>query len=162
MDEGLQRMDWDRVHEWLTSSYWSPGITRESVEKAARNSALVIGAFHEDQQVGYARVISDKTRFAYLCDVWIANEHRKKGLGRALIRYAIEHPDFATAKWILATRDAHRLYLPLGFKPLHPPENFLMRPVGEIRSPQTTVAGESGHTQIKQDDLSGPEQPVYD
>ena len=104
IEEGLHRMDWGRVHDWLTSSYWSPGITRESVERAASNSALVIGVFGcEHQQVGYARVISDKTRFAYLCDVWVANEHRSKGLGRALVRYAVEHPDFVTVKWMLAT-----------------------------------------------------------
>ena len=126
--EGLERIQWERVHQWLTGSYWSPGISRESVERAARNSALVIGMFHDvSGQVGYARVISDKTRFAYLCDVWVDSQHRNKGLARAMLRYALEHPDLATVKWMLATRDAHRLYTTLGFTPLASPEHFLVR-----------------------------------
>src|SRR6266576_5633677 len=100
VEEGLGRIDWSRVHAWLTASYWSPGITREQVERAARHSALVLGAFREEEQVGYLRVISDKTRFAYLCDVWVETDHRRRGLARAMVRCAMEHPDLSTVGWV--------------------------------------------------------------
>jgi hypothetical protein len=74
-------VDFECVHAWLASSYWSPGIDRERVERGALNSALVLSAFDADgAQVGFLRVVSDKTRFAYLCDVWIEDKHRGKGL----------------------------------------------------------------------------------
>lgn len=125
IEEGLRRTDWPRVHAWLTSSYWSPGVTREQVEKAARHSALVLSVFHDQEQVGYLRVISDKTRFAYLCDVWVDAAHRRRGLARAMVRYAMEHPEFSTVSWLLATADAHGVYAPLGFSPLKEPQRFM-------------------------------------
>ena len=128
IEEGLKRIDWPRVHSWLTASYWSPGITPDRVLRAAQHSAMVLSTFREDQQVGYLRVVSDKTRFAYLCDVWIDVDHRGKGLARALVSYALEHPDFATTPWLLATADAHGLYLTLGFAPLETPHRFMICP----------------------------------
>lgn len=68
-------------------------------------------------QVGFLRVVSDKARFAYLCDVWIAESHRGRGLGRLLVRHAMAHPEFATVStWTLATKDAQSVYAPLGFR----------------------------------------------
>ncbi len=125
IEEGTRRVNWSRVHGWLSSSYWSPGITREHVERAARHSALVLGAFREEEQVGYLRVISDKTRFAYLCDVWVETDHRRRGLARAMVRCAMEHPDFSTVGWVLATADAHAVYAPLGFAPLKEPQHWM-------------------------------------
>jgi predicted N-acetyltransferase YhbS len=125
IEEGASRIDWPRVHSWLTSSYWSPGITRDRVEQAARNSALVLGAFIGREQVGHLRVISDKTRFAYLCDVWVETAHRRRGLARAMVRYATEHPDFSTVTWLLATLDAHAVYGTLGFRPLKEPQRWM-------------------------------------
>src|SRR5262245_43955256 len=113
IEEGLNRINWSRVHGWLTSSYWSPGIRLEQIDRAARHSALILGAFKNEEQVGYLRVISDKTRFAYLCDVWVETAHRRRGVAQAMIRYAIEHPDLATVNWLLATADAHALYASL-------------------------------------------------
>ena len=125
LEEGLTRIDWSRVHAWLTTSYWSPRITREQVERAARHSALVLAAFSEREQVGYLRVISDKTRFAYICDVWVDAAHRRYGLARAMVRYALEHPDFSTVGWLLATADAHAVYEPLGFAPLKDSQRWM-------------------------------------
>jgi len=125
IEEGTQRINWPRVHGWLASSYWTPGISRERVEKAARNSSLVLGAFKDHEQVGFLRVVSDKTRFAYICDVWVDAGHRGKGLARALVRYALEHPDFSTVNWLLATLDAHGVYAALGFQPLDEPERWM-------------------------------------
>jgi ribosomal protein S18 acetylase RimI-like enzyme len=109
----------------LASSYWSPGITREHVERAASHSALVLTAFREQEQVGYLRVISDKTRFAYICDVWVEAGHRRRGLASAMVRCALEHPDFSTVTWLLATVDAHSVYAPLGFRALKEPHRFM-------------------------------------
>jgi len=127
VEEGLTNIDWSRVREWLSSSYWSPGITREQVERAARHSSLVLGAFKDGQQVAYLRVVSDKTRFAYLCDVWVEVSHRRRGLAQAMVRRAIEHPDYATVAWVLVTADAHALYEPLGFRPLGEPQRWMRR-----------------------------------
>jgi len=123
--EGIPAMDVVRVQTWLASSYWMPGIARERVEREAQNSALVLGAFTGDgTQVSYARVISDKSRFAYLCDVIVDEAHRSRGLGRAMVKYALEHPEFATVTtWTLLTRDAHGVYAPLGFRPVTAPES---------------------------------------
>jgi ribosomal protein S18 acetylase RimI-like enzyme len=116
--EGIEHVDFARVHAWLSSSYWTPGIPRERIERATQHSALVLSAFSADgAQIGFLRVVSDKTRFAYLCDVWVDEPHRGRGLARALTRHAMNHPEFATVTtWTLATKDAQSLYAPLGFR----------------------------------------------
>ncbi|HPA20247.1 MAG TPA: GNAT family N-acetyltransferase [Verrucomicrobiae bacterium] len=121
--DGIAAMDFARVQVLLAATYWAEGIDRGRVERAAQNSALVIGAFAADgAQVGYARVVSDKTRFAYVCDVVVDEAHRDRGLGRAMVRFALEHPDFSTVTtWTLSTRDAHGVYGPLGFLPITEP-----------------------------------------
>ncbi len=123
--EGVEVMDFATVREWLAASYWTPGIEREVIERAARNSALVIGAFAPDgQQAGFMRVVSDKTRFAYLCDVIVADAWRGRGIGRMMVGHALAHPELATVRtWTLATRDAHGVYAPLGFKPMLDPDS---------------------------------------
>ncbi|MEO6047556.1 MAG: GNAT family N-acetyltransferase [Candidatus Kapaibacterium sp.] len=119
LDDERARIDVPRVHGWLTSSYWTPGISAEQVAKAAAGSSLVVGAYRGDEQVGYLRVISDMVRFAYLCDVWVDEAYRGRGLATAMVRFAIDHPGFATVtRWMLATRDAHDVYRRSGFRPL--------------------------------------------
>ena len=123
--EGVAAMDFVRVTAWLAASYWSPGIAGDTVERGARHSAVVIGAFTPDgAQVGYARVVSDCTRFAYLADVIVDEAHRGRGIARAMMRYALDHPELATVRtWTLATNDAHGVYAPLGFRPIAEPES---------------------------------------
>jgi GNAT superfamily N-acetyltransferase len=123
--EGLAAMDFATVREWLAGTYWTPGVEREVVERAAWNSALVIGAFAGDgAQVGFMRVVSDKTRFAYLCDVIVDDAWRGRGVARAMVQHTLDHPELATVRtWTLATRDAHGVYEPLGFKPMAHPES---------------------------------------
>lgn len=77
----------------------------------------MLGAYKNGEQVGFLRVVSDKTRFAYLCDVWVEEKHRGKGLARRMVRLALEHPDFKTVNWLLATLDAHGVYARIGFTP---------------------------------------------
>jgi GNAT superfamily N-acetyltransferase len=125
------RIDWVRVHGWLSSSYWTPGISLKRVQTAGLNSALLVGAYNKLGQVGFARVISDKARFAYLCDVWVEESHRGKGLGRAMVKMALEHPELSQVSWLLATKDAHGVYARLGFQPLKEPARWMS--LGEFR-----------------------------
>jgi ribosomal protein S18 acetylase RimI-like enzyme len=116
--EGHETMDYARVHAWLSSSYWTPGIERERIERAAQNSALVLGVTDDEgTQVAFLRLVSDKTRFAYVCDVWVADSHRGLGLARVMVRHAMEHPEFTSVStWTLGTKDAQGVYEPLGFR----------------------------------------------
>jgi len=129
LTDDLARMDFGRIHSWLKDTYWVPGISRDEVERSAKHSAMVVGVFDPGgSQIGFLRVISDKTRFAYVMDVFVDPDHRRKGLAKAMVRFAIDHPDFRTVKqWVLATRDAQDVYRPLGFKPLEHPERWLAR-----------------------------------
>ena len=114
----VARLDIDAIHGYLTRSYWSPGIPRAVVERAIANS-LCFGA-HErasGEQVGFARVVTDDATFAYLCDVFVLEEHRGRGLAKGLMRAAMAHPALAGARRVmLATRDAHGLYRQSGFR----------------------------------------------
>lgn len=111
------RLDVDAIHAYLTRSYWSPGIPREIVERATRNS-LCFGVFERatGAQVGFARVVTDHATFCYLCDVYVLEEHQGHGLGKAMMRAVLAHPALAGARRVmLATRDAHGLYRQHGF-----------------------------------------------
>ena len=111
------RLDIDAIHAWLARSYWSPGIPRETVERAARNS-LCFGVYERagGRQVGFTRVVTDYATFAYLCDVYVLEEHQGHGLGKAMMRAVMAHPALAGARRVmLATRDAQGLYRQFGF-----------------------------------------------
>jgi GNAT superfamily N-acetyltransferase len=134
------RLDFALIHGWLTETYWSPGITRPKVEKAAKHSALVLGAYCKKTsgnsgpaQVGYCRVVSDQTRFAWLADVFVAPDHRGQGLGQAIVNFALQHPDLADVhNWLLGTKDAHGVYAKLGFKPTDEPDRLM-----QLKKPQS-------------------------
>lgn len=131
IDCDRSRIDYDAAHRMLTESYWTPGITRERIEHGATHSTLVIGAYFEGRMVGFARVVSDRLRFAYLCDVIVHEDHRGKGLGRAMVSFAMEQPDLDRCRWLLATKDAHGVYEKLGFRPLETPDMWMTyRPSG--------------------------------
>jgi GNAT superfamily N-acetyltransferase len=120
------RVDFAIIHPWLAGSYWSPGISRERVEKAARHSAVVVTALHASKQVGFCRVVSDCTRFAWLGDVFVDPSHRGKGLGRAIVKFALDHPRVSeVSNWLLGTKDAHGVYAPLGFGPPAEPNRIM-------------------------------------
>ena len=124
---GVDAMDFSLVHSWLTTAYWSPGVTREKVEHAARGSSQVIRAFEDGQQIGYCRIVSDRTTFAWVCDVWVAESARGRGIARAMVGHAMEdeeHQDLR--RWLLATKDAHGVYAALGFEPLPMPERWMV------------------------------------
>ncbi|NBD11709.1 GNAT family N-acetyltransferase [Corallococcus sp. Z5C101001] len=128
VSDDAARIDLDVVHGYLTRSYWSPGISRSMVEQALRNS-LVFGLYGADGiQVGFARVVTDRATFAYLCDVFILESHQGQGLGKRLMEAVMAHPDLqGLRRFLLATRDAHSLYARHGFTPLKSPERFMER-----------------------------------
>lgn len=127
LDDNRERIDFEQVHKWLSSSYWSPGVARERVERAAAGSALVVGAYSPDGQIGYLRVVSDKTTFAWLADVFVDESFRGRGVASAMTRFAQQHPDFpGLRRWVLATRDAHKVYAGCGFVPLNNPERWMI------------------------------------
>lgn len=120
------RLDVGAIHAYLTRSYWSPGIAREKVAAAVRNS-LCLGLYAADgAQVGLMRVVTDRATFAYLCDVYVLEEHRGQGLARGALDWLLRHPDLSgLRRWLLVTRDAHALYTPAGFRALDRPERHL-------------------------------------
>lgn len=121
------RLQFDRIHAWLTGSYWSPGISRALVERAARGSHA-LGAYRGGEQVGYARAITDRATFAWLADVWVEEGGRGQGLGRRMVRWFLDHPDYAGIRRIaLVTLDAHEVYAALGFHPPIRPQNYMER-----------------------------------
>ena len=116
------RMDLDAVHAFLSQTYWSPGIPRETVARAAANS-LCFGVFHAGAQVGYARMVTDRATFAYLADVYVLEAHRGRGISRRLMEHIMAHPYLqGLRRMMLATRDAHGLYAKFGFTPLKSPQ----------------------------------------
>jgi ribosomal protein S18 acetylase RimI-like enzyme len=111
------RLDFHAVHAYLTRSYWSPGIPFGVVERAARNS-VCFGVYERATgvQVGFTRVVTDHATFAYLCDVYVLEEHRGRGLAKWMMREVMAHPALTGARRVmLATRDAHGLYRQSGF-----------------------------------------------
>ncbi|GAC1407227.1 MAG: GNAT family N-acetyltransferase [Novosphingobium sp.] len=128
------RLDLDRVHGWLASSYWSPGIARELVERACAGSHC-LGAYANGAQVGFARAITDQATFAWIADVWVDESSRGAGLGRRMVQWFVDHPSFAGIRRIaLVTADAHGVYAALGFTPLIRPDRYMERLSPEARN----------------------------
>ncbi len=88
----LAAMDFAAIQRWLASTYWSPGISLDRVEKGFRASTLCIGAFAEGRQIGVARCVSDTTRFAYVADVYVDEAFRKQGIAKTMVKRLMEHP----------------------------------------------------------------------
>lgn len=130
------RFDVTAIHAFLTQSYWSPGVPRSTIERAIANS-LCFGAFWQGQQVGFARMVTDRATFAYLCDVYVLEEHRGRGLAQELMSHIVRHPDLqGLRRMMLATRDAHGLYAKYGFTPLAAPDVMM-----EVHRPNVYSAG---------------------
>ncbi|MDO6777013.1 GNAT family N-acetyltransferase [Shewanella sp. 3_MG-2023] len=117
------KLDISVIHGFISQSYWAKGMPITVLAKAIEHS-LCFGVFtDEDQQVGFARLITDRATFAYLADVFITDLHRGIGLSKLLIETVISHPDIqGLRRMMLATRDAHGLYAQYGFLPIDNPE----------------------------------------
>lgn len=120
-----ERLDLDAIVNMLRRAYWAVGRPRERTERAIRNS-LVFGMYDDEKQIGMARVVSDYSIFAYLCDVFIDEDYRAHGLGKWLMQTIMEHPDLKEMRrWVLVTNDAHGLYKQFGFTSLEDPEHWM-------------------------------------
>ena len=127
LDDDKTRLDVARVHAWLASSYWSPGIERALVERAIAGSHC-LGAYRDGVQVGFARMITDHATFAWLADVWVEEGARGQGLGRRIVAWFLDHPKFeGIRRFALATRDAHGVYASMGYHPLIEPSIYMER-----------------------------------
>ena len=118
-------LQFERIYEYLSNSYWSPNIRRDVVERQIANS-LCIGAFDGNgRQIGFARLVTDYGRFAYLADVYVLEGHQSKGIAQSMVKSLMDHDSVKTVgHWTLATKDAHTLYAKLGFEPTN--ERYMM------------------------------------
>jgi GNAT superfamily N-acetyltransferase len=121
-----RRLNVDVIHNFLSNeSYWSPGIPRAIVERAIHNS-LCFGVYHHTAQVGFARVVTDRSTFALLADLFILSAHRGKGLSKWLMGCVVGHADLqGLRRLLLLTSDAHGLYRQFGFHELGNPSRFM-------------------------------------
>jgi len=124
-------LDRAAVHRFLAEdSYWAANIPRSVIDKAIDHS-LCFGLYRGQAQLGFARVVTDRATFGYLCDVFVEKAHRGAGLGKWLVESLLSHPDLQGLRRLcLMTRDAHELYAPHGFRPLPDPARYL-----EIHNP---------------------------
>jgi GNAT superfamily N-acetyltransferase len=123
-----EQLDLQLIHEYLSRrSYWAQGRSFEQVQRSINNS-LNFGVFSGNEQLGFARVVTDYTTFAWLADVFILEPYRGRGLSKWLIEVIVSHPQLqGLRRWLLATRDAHDLYRRFGFKALEDPARWLER-----------------------------------
>lgn len=129
VDTDRARVDFDVVHGFLTGCYWAQGVPRAIVERSVAGS-LPFGLYHDGDgaQVGFARVISDFTTYAYVGDVFVLEAWRGRGLSKFLMECVTAHPDLqGLRRWVLATRDAHGLYRQFGFTEIAHPERWMHR-----------------------------------
>jgi GNAT superfamily N-acetyltransferase len=116
----------DAIQDVLAQTYWSPGIPRAVVARAFANSIVALARDGAGKLAGFARLVTDRATFAWLADVVVLPPHGGKGLARAMVAALRAHPDLqGLRRWLLATKDAHGVYAPLGFEPLAAPERYM-------------------------------------
>lgn len=120
------KLDVAEIHDFLCNrSYWAKGRSLENVKKTI-DSSFCFGVYdNKNEMLGFARVVTDHVAFAYLMDVFVLEEYRGNGLGKALVKYVIEHSDLQVKFWLLATVSAHAMYKKLGFRELSNIDRYL-------------------------------------
>jgi GNAT superfamily N-acetyltransferase len=139
------RLDVEGTAAFLGTTYWAQGRT-ESVIRRSIEGSIAFGVYDGDQQVGFARAVTDRATFAWVCDVFIRDSHQGRGLGIWLMRCVLAHPELRDLRrWLLASTSARGLYARLGFTPLPAPERFMQidtRPsAGAAMTPRSDPAG---------------------
>ncbi|MDX6273980.1 MAG: hypothetical protein QOJ92_1190 [Frankiales bacterium] len=126
LSHDIHRLDRALVVGWITeSSYWAKGRPGD-VQDAAIDGSLNVGAFVDQAQVGYGRLVTDGATYGWICDVFVLPDHRGRGIARAMVRALIDHPSASTVgRFMLATRDAHGVYATLGFGPIEDPTRWM-------------------------------------
>lgn len=123
-DDGTD-VELDAVHAFLAAAYWCEGIPRETLARAIAGS-IAFSVFDGDEQIGFARAITDRATYAYLADVYVLDAYRNQGIGQWLMTVIMAHPDLqGLRRFSLATRDAHTLYARYGFRALHAPDRHM-------------------------------------
>lgn len=138
-------LDLDAVHAFLSTCYWSPGLNRARMERAIAASLIwavydtrvsrprVAGGGGEEEAglpalAGFMRVVTDRATFAYLCDVFVLEAYRGRGLSRWMLEHVTACPDLqGVRRFSLLTRDAHGLYAKFGFAPAPDPSRYMER-----------------------------------
>ena len=119
------RLDIDSICDFLSRAYWADKRPRDVIEKSIKHS-LNFGMFDNEKQIGFARVVTDYSVFAYLCDVFIHEEYRGHALGKWMMECILSHPELQGLKrWCLLTKDAHGLYKQFGFTELENPSRWM-------------------------------------
>jgi GNAT superfamily N-acetyltransferase len=128
ISDDLSRLNVSFIHNYLANeSYWAKNIPHQIVEKSIKNS-LSFGLYCNKEQIGFARLVTDKATFAYLADVFIIPAFRGKGLSKWLMQTIHNHPELQSLRrWMLGTRDAHDLYKKFGWTSLQEPERFMQK-----------------------------------
>jgi GNAT superfamily N-acetyltransferase len=120
-----KRLQPEIIHGFLKKSYWAAGRSKEVMLRSIEHS-LPFGIFFHERQVGFARVVTDYSTFAWIADVFVDEEFRGRGLSKWLMQSILAHPELQRLRrWVLATRDAHELYSRFGFKPLQSPDRWM-------------------------------------
>jgi GNAT superfamily N-acetyltransferase len=130
------RLDVDAIYAYLSGiSYWARGRPREQIVRGVENS-VPFGVYRDGGQVGFARVVTDYATFGWLADVYVLDEHRGQGLGKALVQAVVDHPAVAALpRLLLATMDAHGLYEQYGFASLVGDERWMALEVSRSADP---------------------------
>ena len=125
----LALVDVARVHQWMSEeSYWARGVARDVMARAIENS-LSVGLYAPDgTQAGFARLVTDRATFAWLCDVFVDPAHRGQGLGSFLVAQTIGHPDVADIRQVLMAEPGRTIYRRFGYDDLLRPERWMERP----------------------------------
>ncbi len=121
------QLNLDVIHGFLTNAYWAKGRSMEQVKNSIENT-ICFGLYLDRQQIGFARVLTDKTVFAYLMDVFVLEQYRGNGYAQLLLTEIFNYPEFSdVGKWFLGTRDAHNLYKKFQFVEIPNPKMFMHR-----------------------------------
>ncbi len=129
-----KRLDRDLIWNFVSNAYWGKHLSREIFDRSVDN-ATVFGLYVAgdgysagDRQIGFARVLSDFSRVAWLSDVFVLEDFRNQGLGRWLVDTALTYPPFiGLDRWFLGTSDAHEFYRSFGFREFTDPKRYMLR-----------------------------------
>ena len=132
------RLDLVAIHAFLSCAYWAKNIPLETIKRAVAGS-LCMGVYDSaGAQAGFSRFITDCATFCYVCDLFVLDKHRGKGLAKAMMATANHHPKLqGLRRWNLVTRDAHGPYAQFGFTPLANPDGYMERRFPDIYQHRT-------------------------
>jgi GNAT superfamily N-acetyltransferase len=144
--EDVAQMPFAAIHRFLSQeAYWCKGIPESVLTRAMENS-LCVAVLHETELAAFARVVTDRATFAYLCDVFVLPAHRQRGLSRRMLDHLAAHPDLqGLRRQMLMTADAHALYQQFGYTALKAPERAMEIHVPNAYQTSATTMPETPH-----------------